>query len=208
MAASEQSPELRRRLEGVRDSRKRSPTASVRALADSPATFTQIRQPDTDYLAIPEASSGARRYIPVSYMKANDIAGNKLICWPAGDLRLFGLLQSRAFTAWVDAVGGKWKSDYSLSPELTYCTFPFPVDDPASRRKIEKAAQAVLDERGRYPNSTLADLYSVGMPDGLLRAHHALDAEVDRQVTGRKRTNDADRLAALFAAYAEITNQT
>ena len=47
------------RLERVRDGRLQSPTASVREFANYPTLFTQDRQPDTDYLALPEVSSEA-----------------------------------------------------------------------------------------------------------------------------------------------------
>ena len=49
------------RLERVRAGRLKSSTASVGEFAKYPTLFTQDRQPDTDYLAIPEVSSGVPR---------------------------------------------------------------------------------------------------------------------------------------------------
>ena len=48
------------RLERIRSGRLQSPTASVRAYAKFPTLFTQDRQPDGDYLAVPEVSSETR----------------------------------------------------------------------------------------------------------------------------------------------------
>jgi len=46
--------------------------------------------------------------------------------------------------------------------------------------KIEAAAQAVLDARAAYPDSSLADLYDpVAMPPDLRKAHQTLDKPVD-----------------------------
>ncbi len=177
-------------------------------MRDSPALFTQIRQPTSSYLAMPEVSSGTRTYIPVALLPASTIASNKLICWPTDDLRLFALLSSRAFTTWQDSVGGKLKSDYSLSPELSYCTFPMPEDTPASRRRLESLAQGVLDARAAHPGATLAQLYDpLGMPNDLLAAHRKLDSAVDRQVTGTVRSGQGVRLPALLKAYQALSGE-
>jgi hypothetical protein len=54
------------------------------------------------------------------------------------------------------------------------------VRDPKQRQAIEAAAQAVLDARAKYPDSSLAALYDpLAMPADLVRAHHKLDAAVD-----------------------------
>ena len=66
------------RLERVRAGRLQSPTASVRELANYPTLFTQDRQPDTDYLAIPEVSSETREYIPIAILPPSVIASSKL----------------------------------------------------------------------------------------------------------------------------------
>ena len=46
-----------KRLELVQEFRLKSPTASVRRDADTPALFTQIRQPTTNFLVVPEVSN-------------------------------------------------------------------------------------------------------------------------------------------------------
>ena len=47
--------------------------------------------------------------------------------------------------------------------------------DPKQRQAIEAAAQAALDARAKYPDSSLADLYDpLTMPSALVKAHHNL----------------------------------
>lgn len=201
------SSELRFRLAGVRAARLNSPTASVRQQAATPSLFTQRRQPTGTYLAMPEVSSGARRYIPALLYGNDVIAGNKLICWPNADLWLFGTLQSRAFTLWVATVAGRLKSDFSIAPDLTYCTFPFPEPQGPGRSRIEAAAQEVLDARQRHTGASLAVLYSpLAMPEDLVDAHRALDRAVERQLAPRRRlASEGDLLTVLFDRYQELT---
>ena len=201
------SPLLRARLSRVRASRLKSRTASVREAADTPALFTQIRQPSGQYLAFPEVSSEKRRYVPAAYLDPETIAGNKLIVFPDADLWLFGMLQSRLFMVWLWTMAGRLKSDPSFSPDLTYCTFPFP--DPAKgREKIQGAAQGVLDARSDHPEASLADLYHpVAMPASLTKAHRTLDRAVESAFTRKRFSGDGERLAFLLSKYESLAEE-
>jgi len=56
----------------------------------------------------------------------------------------------------------------------------YPESTLEQRVLIEACAQAVLDSRGRYPDSSLAELYDPDkMPEDLLAAHKALDKAVE-----------------------------
>ena len=199
-------PLVLKRLEGVRAARLKSPTASVRDMASQPALFTQDRQPTNDYLAIPEVSSERREYIPIGYLSQNVIASNKLQIIRQPSRYLFGLLSSQMHNAWMRAVGGRLKSDYSYSPAV-YNNFPWPCDVTESQEAgIERLAQAVLDARDRYPDSSLADLYDpLTMPPELAKAHQALDRAVDRLYRKKPFDTDKDRLELLFTRYQELT---
>ena len=61
-------PPVMERLARVADMRRKSPTKSVQRDAETPMLFTQIRQPTTDYLVVPEVSSQRRKYIPIGYL--------------------------------------------------------------------------------------------------------------------------------------------
>jgi hypothetical protein len=201
------SPVLRRRLARVRAWRKTSKTASVRAMADQPALFTQIRQPTRQYLALPEVSSANRRIIPGAFLGPDVIAGNKLITVPGANLWLFGVLQSSMFMAWVRTISGRLTSRFGLAVGLVYYSFPFPEADARSRRGVEQAAQAVLDARAARPEP-LADLYGPSLDRDLARAHDNLDRAVTAAYGKRRPRTDADRLAVLFERYAILTGST
>ena len=71
-------------------------------------------------------------------------------------------------------------------------------------QSISAAAQSVLDARSLYPGSSLADLYDpLTMPPELVKAHARLDALVDRAYGLSPSCADSERVAHLFALYAE-----
>ena len=75
------------------------------------------------------------------------------------------------------------------------------------RQAIEAAAQAVLDARAKYPDSSLADLYDpLTMPPDLVKAHHRLDAAVDAAYSKKKFSGDSDRVAFLFELYQQLAS--
>ena len=81
--------------------------------------------------------------------------------------------------AWTRAVCGRIKSDYRYSKDVVYNNFPWPTPTDAQKAKIEQTAQAVLDARALYPDSSLADLYDeTTMPPELRKAHQMNDKAV------------------------------
>jgi hypothetical protein len=109
--------------------------------------------------------------------------------------------------AWVRTTCGRLKSDYRYSKDIVYNNFPWPEPTEKQRSAIEAAAQSVLDERARHPESTLADLYDpISMPVGLVKAHHALDRTVDAAYGRTSFKSEAERVAYLFALYKKLTS--
>lgn len=193
-----------KRLRKVSECRKNSPTVSVQKDADTPMLFTQIRQPETNYLAIPEVSSQNRRYVPISFMSPDVIGSNKLYLMPNADLYMFGIMISNVHMAWMRVVCGRLKSDYSYSPAV-YNNFPWPEVTESQKKKIEQTAQGILDARNLYPDNSLADLYDpLTMPPELRKAHQANDRAV-MQAYGFsvKEMSEADCVAELMKMYQQ-----
>jgi len=191
-------PEVIERIQRVRKGRLQSPTKSVREFADYPTLFTQDRQPETDYVAVPEVSSSARDYIPMALLPKTVVASNKLMIVPGATLADFALLTSRLHMAWMKTVSGRLKNDYSYSPSVWF-TFPLPKGDLS---KLAPHAQAVLDARENHPGATLADLYDPDlMPADLRKAHTALDRAVDRLYRRAGFASDRERVEHLFQLY-------
>lgn len=171
-------PPIMHRLKAVAEVRRKSPTESVRRDADTPMLFTQIRQPDTDYLAVPEVSSENRRYIPISFLTPDIIGSNKLYMVSNATLYMFGVMISNVHMAWMRTVAGRLEMRYSYSPAV-YNNFPWPTPTDAQKAKIKRTAQGILDARALYPNASLADLYDeTTMPPELRKAHRQNDRAV------------------------------
>ena len=201
-------PEINARLEAIRIVRKCSPTASVQRDADIPMLFTQIRQPNTDYLVIPRISSVNRKYIPIGYMSKDIIANDKVMFIPNASLYLFGVLISNVHNAWMRVVAGRLKSDYSYSPAV-YNNFPWPTPTDAQKIRIEKTAQAILDARAIYPDCSLAVLYKeTAMPPELRKAHQNNDRAVMEAYGFDWRTmTESECVAELFKLYQQLVER-
>ena len=168
-----------RRVERVREFRLSSKKAATRAKADTPMLFDEIHDCKTNYVAIPKVSSERRRYIPIDYLPAEVIAGDKIFLMPSVTLYHFGVLTSNVHMAWMRAVCGRLKSDYSYSNTIVYNNFPWPNPSDTQKAVIEKTAQEILDARAKYPDASLADLYDeIAMPPELRKAHQENDRAV------------------------------
>lgn len=172
-------PPVYEAVEKVKELRNNSNREATRKLADIPMLFGEIRQPDGDYLVIPCHSSEKRRYIPVGYVDKNVICSNANILVSNANLYSFGVLMSNVHNSWMRIISGRIKSDYRYSVKIVYNNFPWPNPTKEQKEKIEKTAQAILDARELYPDSSLADLYDeLTMPVELRKAHQANDVAV------------------------------
>jgi hypothetical protein len=201
-------PEIMKRVELVRRFRLESKAASTRAYAAKATLFRQIAQPDTRYLAVPEVSSERRVYIPMAFLSPDIVCSNTVQFVPNATLFHFGVINSVMHMAWVRVVCGRLKSDYRYSNTIVYNNFPWP-DQPSDKQRdtIEASAQAVLDARAQFPDSSLADLYDpLTMPPALLKAHQALDKAVDAAYGKTNFKSEAERVAFLFDLYQRCTS--
>ena len=193
------------RLEKVRKFRLASQKKATQESAKTPALFQEIRQPGKNYIIIPQHTSGDRDYIPFGFVSSDIIVNNAATILPDASIYDFGLLTSSMHMAWVRYVCGRLGNGYRYSNTIVYNNFPFPSPTEKQKVAIEKVAQAVLDARSLYPNSSLADLYSpLTMPKELLKAHQKLDKAVE-VAYGKNFTTDADRITHLFNLYQKMT---
>ncbi len=203
-----QMPAVMERMDRVRKMREASSDAATRRLADYPHLFRETNNPET-YIIVPSVSSERRRYIPMGFLTAETIPTNLVLIIPDATLYHFGILESNIHMAWMRAVCGRLKSDYRYSKDVVYNNFPWPNPTDEQRTKIEQTAQAILDARAKYPDSSLADLYDeLTMPAELRKAHKDNDRAV-MQAYGfsSKITEDQESLivAELFKMYQELT---
>lgn len=172
-------PHCMERVKAVREYRLASPSPGTVKLADKPTRFHVENMPKGHYVVIPEVSSEKRRYIPIGYLDDSKLCSNKLRLVPSATLFIFGVLESNVHMAWMRCVCGRLKSDYDYSIKIVYNNFPWPTPTEQQKAKIEQTAQAILDARALYPDSSLADLYDeLTMPPELRKAHQANDRAV------------------------------
>ena len=172
-------PKVKKRIEQVREYRLNSPKEATRKKAETPMLFDEVRECTTDYVAIPKVSSERRKYIPMEYLSSDIIPGDKLFMVQDASYYTFGVLTSNVHMAWMRAVCGRLKSDYSYSNTIVYNNFPWPTPTDSQRLKIEETARKIIEARNLYPDSSLADLYDeILMPPELRKAHQENDRAV------------------------------
>ena len=208
-------PPIINRIQLVKEFRQSSPKKQTQDSAERAIEFQEIRHNDNDYLLVPSVSSENRRYIPIGFIEGEVISTNANLIIPNATLYDFGILTSNVHMAWMRTVAGRLKSDYRYSAKIVYNNFPWPEVTDEQKEMISKTAQAILDARALYPDSSLADLYDeLTMPVKLRQAHQANDIavmrayEMQKNVDGKKTwLTESETVARLFEMYEELTKK-
>lgn len=211
---------VQKRVEAVKANRLASSASSTQAAAKTPYAFVQKGEYDEAYAAfkasgqdeflqlfVPSVSSGNREYVPMGFFdKETIIAAPNSVVYNS-PIWLLGLLQSRLHMIWLDAVGGKLKTDYRYSTSLVYNTFPVPELSTRRKNMIEEQVFEILDLREEL-GGTLAELYhKETMPESLREAHKKLDEIVERAYKDTPFNSDEERLSHLLKRYKEMTHE-
>ena len=202
------APETITRIEKVKEFRLASVKEATRRCAETPTLFMEIKEPKSDYLLIPATSSEQRRYIPIGYVDKSVIPNNAVQFVPDASLYHFGVLTSNVHMAWMRVVCGRLEMRYRYSANIVYNNFPWPNPTDEQKAKIEQTAQAILDARALYPDSSLADLYDeLTMPVELRKAHQENDRAVMAAYGFEVRTmTESQCVAELFKLYQKLVN--
>ena len=141
----------------------------------------------------------------MGFVNPNIIASDAVLTIPSATLYHFGILESNVHMAWMRAVCGRLEMRYRYSKDIVYNNFPWPSPTPEQQAKIETSAQAILDARALYPDSSLADLYDPTlMPKELLQAHRQNDRAVMAAYGFSTKMTESECVAELFKRYAEM----
>ena len=204
-------PMIMERIKKCKEARENSVAAGIRKFAATPTLFAQRTQPvDKDFIIVPRVSSQARRYVPMGFIKAGTIVTDSVQVITDASLYEFGVIISNVHMAWMRTVCGRLKSDYRYIKDVVYNNFPWPEPTEQQKEKIEKTAQAILDARALYPNSSPATLYNeLTMPPELRKAHQLNDKAV-MEAYGITKDMEAYRsesacVALLMEMYKELT---
>ena len=198
-------PSVLQLVENVREFRLGSKRIQTRKCADNPTHFGLEIIPRTNFIVVPVVSSEKRRYVPMGFMKPGILCSNQLNMIPFATLYHFGILESNVHMAWMRVVCGRLKSDYRYSKGIVYNNFPWPTPSNEQKQKIEQTAQAILDARALYPDSSLADLYDpLTMPPELRKAHTANDIAVMHAYGFSTKMSESDCVAELMKMYQQL----
>lgn len=200
-------PHCLKRVENVREMRLASNSEGTRKLANRPTHFHVENMPKTNYIIIPKVSSEKRRYVPMGFMSPDALASDLVFLIPDATLYHFGILESNVHMAWMRAVCGRLEMRYRYSKDVVYNNFPWPAPTEEQKARIEQTAQAILDARALYPESSLADMYGDKMylfPE-LFAAHQENDRAVMQAYGFNVRTmTESQCVAELFKMYKEL----
>ena len=202
-------PMIIERVQKCKEARQNSIAEGIRKFAETPTLFAQITQPlNCSCLIIPQVSSERRRYVPIGYLTGDTICTDKLRIIPNATLYHFGILISNVHMAWMRAICMRMKSDYSYSRDIVYNNFPWCNPTAEQKSKIEETAQAILDARAKYPDSSLADLYDETlMPPELRKAHQANDRAVMAAYGFNTKMTESECVAELFNLYEKLAQK-
>ena len=208
----QQMPEVKKRVAGCKEWRySQKVTGDAYKLKDTPHLMRPSSKfKDTDYIVMPRHSGESRRYIPFGFETNGSIPGDSVSVLSGATIYHFGILCSNVHMAWMRTVCGRIKGDYRYTSDIVYNNFPWPSPTSDQRVKIEQTAQAILDARALYPDSSLADLYDeFTMPPELRRAHQNNDRAVMAAYGFPvKGFTEADCVAELMKLYQKMVEET
>ena len=202
-------PRVLERIARVREYRLASPKAATRLKAATPTLFDEIREPKSDYIALPTVSSETRRYIPIDWLPQCVIPGNKIYFLEGATLFHFGILTSNVHMAWTRMVCGRLEMSYNYSNTIVYNNFPWPTVSEEQEKRIIQTAQSILDARAKYPNATFAALYDeLTMPPDLRKAHQENDRAVMAAYGFSAKMTESECVAELFKLHQALAKKT
>ncbi|TAG19306.1 MAG: class I SAM-dependent DNA methyltransferase [Cytophagia bacterium] len=203
-----QIPFIQKRIKITQTHRLSSKDTGTNELARRSHQFRDRNVAKESQLIIPGVSSERRDYIPIGYLGNDTVISNSaLVIYDAAPY-LFAVVNSKMHMVWVNAVGGKLKTDYRYSAKLCYNTFPFPDISLKQKETLGLYVYGILDERAKHPEKTMAQLYDPDkMPAGLRIAHQELDRAVEQCYRLQPFTTDTERLEYLFRLYEEMSKE-
>jgi hypothetical protein len=206
----EENSFISKRLDTVRNFRKKSTKLATFIAANSPHKFQEIRQNGSEFSAIiPRHSSENRDYLPFSLCKRGTIVADSAFAFYNPMLWNLALIASRLHIVWIATVCGKIKTDFRYSNTLGWNTFPVPKLTENDKAELTRCAEEILLAREQYFPATIADMYDPKRMDSdfpLVRAAHERNDELlERIYIGRRFKNDTERLEKLFELYTRMT---
>jgi hypothetical protein len=205
---AESIPFIKSRIEISKNHRLKSKDKGTRLLSNRPHQFRDRKVALRNQIIVPRVSSERREYIPCDFLVPETVIADSAQVIYDPETWLLGVLCSKMHMVWVKAVGGRLKTDFRYAKDLIYNTFPFPEISDNRKNEITQCVFRILEEREKYPEKTLAELYDPDkMPAGLRAAHHANDEVIERCYRSKPFESDEERLEYLFKLYEKMVEE-
>ena len=203
-------PFILHRLEHVAENRLKSQAPSTREFAARPYRFVQIAgSAEKTEIVVPRVSSENRDYLPVDYLTADSIVGDRNFALYDAPLWNMALIASRLHWVWISTVCVRLEMRFSYSNTLGWNTYPVPALTEKNKADLTSCAEEILLAREAHFPATIADLYDPEkMPENLRAAHDRNDEVLERIYIGRRFRNDTERLEKLFEMYTKVVDGT
>ena len=201
-------PLIKKRIDKVREYRLKRDVESENNPANYPYQFLKMKMAKEQVLFLPTVSSERREYIPCGFLDKDTVIIDPNFAIYDPEIFIFGVISSKMHMVWMKTISGKLETRYRYSSTLVYNTFPFPNISQKQKDEITELVFAILDEREKHSQKTLAQLYDPDkMPEGLRKAHHNLDIAIEQCYRSKPFESDEERLEYLFKMYEEMTIQ-
>ncbi|AZE48486.1 Type II restriction enzyme, methylase subunit YeeA [Pseudomonas chlororaphis] len=209
LAEASKIQEFRTRFERVRQQRLSSDGVQANDNANTPHRFVFAPHSSHRAVAVPNASSERRPYLPCEITDYSTVVSNLASVIYSAPIWSIALIASRLHLVWVGTVCGKLKTDFRYSNTLGWNTFPVPLLTEQNKTDLTRCAEDILLAREVHFPATIADLYDPDtMPENLRCAHERNDEVLERIYIGRRFRNDTERLEKLFDLYTKMTAET
>ncbi len=193
-------PEIKERIESVREFRLSKSDKNAQKLALRPHQFREFRSSESQTLVIPSVSSENRPYIPIGFIGKNTIVSNLAFAIYNCEPWIFGIISSRMHMTWIRTVCGSLETRLRYSSRLGYNTFPLPTVSEEKKAQITSLVFDIVRERESYCDMSLGDMYS-NLPERLRLLHELLDKEVDSCYQQEVFNSDVERVKLLLSMY-------
>ena len=199
---------IRQRIKNVSKMRLKSKDLGANELASRSHQFRDMNVSKNHSIIIPSTTSERRKYIPMGFLDKEIIITNAAYVMYDPPSYVFAIISSRIHMVWVRVVAGYLGTSIRYTSGLCYNTFPFPKIDKDQKSLLEKHTFNIINEREKYSEKNLSQLYDPDkMPIGLLQAHEKMDIDIEKCYRSNPFISDEERLEYLFELYDNIMNK-
>ncbi|MDW8709975.1 N-6 DNA methylase [Streptococcus suis] len=196
-------PELKTRIEKVREFRSNSKRAKTKSAERTPWKFSDSTYQSKSALVFPVVHPENREYLPATFIDENIVPTNANYVIYDAPIWLLGIIVSRMHMVWFRNIGGKLKNDPRYSSKLVFNTFPIPKIKNEKIKELENLVFELIDVR-EEEGGTLADQYGGSNKEMNKRVrivHEKIDDTVEKLYSQVAFSSDKSRFDALINLY-------